>query len=123
MGRWDAGGSGSRCCDFSLIVMNSIDTKIRQRIQKSITVKQALLEDHALLSQIAQLAEDCLNALRQGKGPLLAMEGVCRCPAPRRVHFRFLFDRAPLPSLALERTIPHLVRLATTTALNRSLPE
>ena len=45
--------------------MNPIKTTITQRIQESITVKQALLEDHALLSQIAKLAEDFLGALRQ----------------------------------------------------------
>jgi len=38
--------------------MSPTNTTITQRIQESIAVKQALLEDLALLAQLAQLAED-----------------------------------------------------------------
>ena len=84
--------------------MNPINTTITQRIQESIAVKQALLEDHALLSQIAQLAEDCLNALRQGGKVIFAGSGGSLADAQHlsaEFTSRFLFDRAPLPSLVL----------------------
>ncbi|MEL0161140.1 MAG: SIS domain-containing protein, partial [Deltaproteobacteria bacterium] len=81
-----------------------MNTTITQRIQESIAVKQALLEDHALLSQVAQLAEDCLNALRQGGKVIFAGNGGSFADAQHlsaEFTSRFLFDRAPLPSLAL----------------------
>ena len=84
--------------------MNLINTTITQRIHESIAVKQTLLEDHALLSQIAQLAEDCLNALRQGGKVIFAGNGGSFADAQHlsaEFTSRFLFDRAPLPSLAL----------------------
>ena len=84
--------------------MNPINTTITQRIRGSIAVKQALLEDHALLRQIAQLAEDCLNALRQGGKVIFAGNGGSFADAQHlsaEFTSRFLFDRAPLPSLAL----------------------
>ena len=84
--------------------MNPINTTITQRIQESIAVKQALLEDHALLSQIEQLAEDCLGALRQGGKVIFAGNGGSFADAQHlsaEFTSRFLFDRAPLPSLAL----------------------
>ena len=84
--------------------MNPINTTITQRIQESIAVKQALLEDHALLSQLSQLAEDCLNALRQGGKVIFAGNGGSFADAQHlsaEFTSRFLFDRAPLPSLAL----------------------
>ena len=84
--------------------MNPISTTITQRIQESITVKQALLEDHALLNQIAQLAEDCLGSLLQGGKVIFAGNGGSFADAQHlsaEFTSRFLFDRAPLPSLAL----------------------
>ena len=106
--------------------MNPINTTITQRIQETIAVKQALLEDHALLRQIAQLAEDCLNALRQGGKVIFAGNGGSFADAKHlsaEFTSRFLFDRAPLPSLALGTNNSALARLATTMVLNRSLPE
>ena len=84
--------------------MNHINTTITQRIQESIAVKQALLEDHALLSQLARLAEDCLGALRQGGKVIFAGNGGSFADAQHlsaEFTSRFLFDRAPLASLAL----------------------
>ena len=84
--------------------MNPINTTITQRIQESIAVKQALLEEHALLSQLSQLAEDCLGALRQGGKIIFAGNGGSFADAQHlsaEFTSRFLFDRAPLTSLAL----------------------
>jgi D-sedoheptulose 7-phosphate isomerase len=84
--------------------MNPINTTITQRIQESIAVKQALLEDHALLIQFARLAEDCLGALRQRGKIIFAGNGGSFADAQHlsaEFTSRFLFDRAPLPSLAL----------------------
>ena len=84
--------------------MNPINTTITQRIQESIAVKQALLEDLALLGQLTQLAKDCLGALRQGGNVIFAGNGGSFADAQHlsaEFTSRFLFDRAPLPSLAL----------------------
>ena len=62
------------------------------------------MEEHALLSQIAQLAEDCLNALRQGGKVIFAGNGGSFADAQHlsaEFTSHFLFDRAPLQSLAL----------------------
>ena len=84
--------------------MNPINTMITQCIQESIAVKQALLEDQALLVQLTQLAEDCIGPLRQGGKIIFAGNGGSFADAQHlsaEFTSRFLFDRAPLTSLAL----------------------
>jgi D-sedoheptulose 7-phosphate isomerase len=77
---------------------------IRAEIQASIAVKQAVLADSALLPQVAQLAHACLTALRAGGKVIFAGNGGSFADAQHlsaEFTSRFMFDRAPLASLAL----------------------
>ena len=77
---------------------------IRERIDDSISVKRALLQDEALLQQLAQLAQACLDALIAGGKIIFAGNGGSFADAQHlsaEFTSRFLFDRAPLASLAL----------------------
>lgn len=80
-----------------------IDT-IRQRINDSIAAKQALLEDEDLLRQLENLARDCLRTLQSGGKIIFAGNGGSFADAQHlsaEFTSRFLFDRSPLPSVAL----------------------
>ena len=84
--------------------MNPINTTITKRIQESIAVKQVLLADQDLLNQLAKLAGDCLQALQQGGKVIFAGNGGSFADAQHlsaEFTSRFLFDRAPLASVAL----------------------
>lgn len=77
---------------------------IRAEIHASIAVKQAVLADEVLLRQIAQLADVCLTALRGGGKVIFAGNGGSFADAQHlsaEFTSRFMFDRAPLASLAL----------------------
>ncbi len=77
---------------------------IRAEISASMQVKQALLADDALLEQLAWLAEACLGALRNGGKVIFAGNGGSFADAQHlsaEFTSRFMFDRAPLASLAL----------------------
>ena len=77
---------------------------IRSRIQASVAVKVAILDDGRLLGQIAQLAQTCVNALRSGGKIVFAGNGGSFADAQHlsaEFTSRFLFDRASLASLAL----------------------
>lgn len=77
---------------------------IREQIVASIAVKQALLADEKLTSQIEKLAANCLICLRSGGKIILAGNGGSFADAQHlSAEFisRFMFDRAPLASLVL----------------------
>ena len=77
---------------------------IRNQIQASIAAKQALLQDDLLLKQISNLAQKCLTALKAGGKIIFAGNGGSFADAQHlsaEFTSRFLFDRAPLASLAL----------------------
>ena len=77
---------------------------IRARIRASMLVKQAVLDDEDLLQQVAQLAHACLTALRAGGKVIFAGNGGSFADAQHlsaEFTSRFMFDRAPLASLAL----------------------
>ena len=77
---------------------------IREQIVASITVKQAVLADEKLISQIENLSADCLACLRSGGKIILAGNGGSFADAQHlSAEFisRFMFDRAPLASLVL----------------------
>lgn len=77
---------------------------IQADIQASIAVKQLLLSDDALLEQLARLAESCLAAVRAGGKVIFAGNGGSFADAQHlsaEFTSRFMFDRAPLASLAL----------------------
>ena len=84
--------------------MDQVKNKITKRIQESIAVKHVMLEDQELINQLAQLAEDCLHALRQDGKVIFAGNGGSFADAQHlsaEFTSRFLFDRAPIASLAL----------------------
>ena len=79
-------------------------SQISTQIQASISVKQALLKDEKLLLQIQQLAESCLASLRAGGKIIFAGNGGSFADAQHlsaEFTSRFMFDRAPLASIAL----------------------
>ncbi len=77
---------------------------IRLQMEASIAVKQSLMSDQALLQQVERLAQTCLRSLRGGGKVIFAGNGGSFADAQHlsaEFTSRFLFDRAPLPSLAL----------------------
>jgi D-sedoheptulose 7-phosphate isomerase len=77
---------------------------IKAQVRDSIATKQALLSDSALLEQIAGLAQACLEALKSGGKIIFAGNGGSFADAQHlsaEFTSRFLFDRAPLASVAL----------------------
>ncbi len=77
---------------------------ICKQIESSIEVKRNLMSDGFLLGQIAELADNCLQALRVGRKVIFCGNGGSFADAQHlsaEFTSRFLFDRAPLPSLAL----------------------
>ncbi len=78
--------------------------EIRKQVEASISVKQILLNNKGLLCQIEQLAQSCLQSLKAGGKVIFAGNGGSFADAQHlsaEFTSRFLFDRAPLPSLAL----------------------
>ncbi len=87
-----------------LIRKTSMLDEIRSQIEASISVKQALLLDQALLGQVERLARACLQSLKAGGKVIFAGNGGSFADAQHlsaEFTSRFLFDRAPLASLAL----------------------
>ena len=77
---------------------------IKAQIRASIAVKEAVLADEELLGQVHQLAQACLASLRAGGKIIFAGNGGSFADAQHlsaEFTSRFLFDRAPLASLAL----------------------
>lgn len=78
--------------------------ELKAQIRASIAVKEKLLADEQLLNQIHQLALSCVAALRSGGKIIFAGNGGSFADAQHlsaEFTSRFLFDRAPLASLAL----------------------
>lgn len=78
--------------------------EIKLQIRASISVKEALLADEKLLGQIHQLALTCLASLTAGGKIIFAGNGGSFADAQHlsaEFTSRFLFDRAPLASIAL----------------------
>ncbi len=74
------------------------------QIRDSITVKQTLLDDQKILDQVHQLALTCITALKSGGKIIFAGNGGSFADAQHlsaEFTSRFLFDRAPLASVAL----------------------
>ena len=82
----------------------SLLSTIRAEVTASIAVKQALLQDEVLLTQVEALARQCVAALRAGGKIIFAGNGGSFADAQHlSAEFvsRFKFDRAPLASLTL----------------------
>ena len=78
--------------------------EIRAQIVASIAVKQAVLGDEDLISQIETLAANCVQCLRSGGKIIFAGNGGSFADAQHlSAEFisRFMFDRAPLASTVL----------------------
>ena len=78
--------------------------EIRAQIVASIAVKQAVLGDEDLISQIETLAANCVQCLRSGGKIIFAGNGGSFADAQHlSAEFisRFMFDRAPLASIVL----------------------
>lgn len=78
--------------------------EIKAQIRESVAVKVALLADEKLLGQIHQLSQTCLDSLRAGGKIIFAGNGGSFADAQHlsaEFTSRFLFDRAPLASIAL----------------------
>lgn len=81
-----------------------MQAKIRSQIGASIAVKQSVLSDQKIVDQIEALANLCLQSLRSGGKIIFAGNGGSFADAQHlsaEFTSRFLFDRAPLASLAL----------------------
>jgi len=81
-----------------------IRSQIIALIEASIDLKRALLEDSVLLGQVQHLAEVCLASLKVGGKIIFAGNGGSFADAQHlssEFTSRFLFDRAPLPSVVL----------------------
>jgi D-sedoheptulose 7-phosphate isomerase len=80
------------------------DALITSSIQDSIKVKQSLLEDKVLLTQIADVIQEFVKALTNGHKLLLFGNGGSAADAQHiAAEFvgRFQMERTPLPALAL----------------------
>jgi D-sedoheptulose 7-phosphate isomerase len=83
---------------------SSRDALITSSIQDSIKVKEALLEDNVLLTQIADVIKEFVSALSNGHKILLFGNGGSAADAQHiAAEFvgRFQMERTPLPALAL----------------------
>ena len=79
------------------------DDVIRREISDSISVKQKMLEDAALVNSIQEVAGVCVAAFRKGNRVLLAGNGGSAADAQHiAAEFvsRYAFDRPGLPAIA-----------------------
>jgi len=78
--------------------------EIRVQIESSISVKQSVLCDLNLITQIETLAKNCLKSIQSGGKIIFAGNGGSFADAQHlSAEFisRFMFDRAPLASIVL----------------------
>lgn len=79
-------------------------SKIKSHIRGSISVKEAILADENILEQVRVMSLSCLGALRAGGKIIFAGNGGSFADAQHlsaELTSRFMFDRAPLASVAL----------------------
>jgi len=82
----------------------NISQQINKWISESILVKQKILHDPNIISQIEKLADNCYKSIKLGGKIIFAGNGGSFADAQHlsaEFTSRFLFDRAPLPSIAL----------------------
>jgi D-sedoheptulose 7-phosphate isomerase len=85
-------------------MMNSMADDIKQQITASISLKSAVLADAQIIFQLESLVTLCLKSLQAGGKIIFAGNGGSFADAQHlsaELTSRFLFDRAPLASLAL----------------------
>lgn len=84
--------------------MNNFENRVSELIGASITVKQKLLQDNALVSTLAEVSVVVVDAIRKGNKILFCGNGGSAADAQHiAAEFvgRFAFDRPALPALAL----------------------
>ena len=77
---------------------------VKKEITESISVKKILLEDKKIIQQVIDLADLCINSLRDGGKVIFCGNGGSFADAQHlsaELTSRFLFDRPGLPSIAL----------------------
>lgn len=88
---------------------------ITKLLQDSIGVKQAVLADQALLKDIADVAQHCIDTLRAGNKLLLAGNGGSASDAQHiaaELVGRFELDRKGLPAIALTTNASQLTAIS-----------
>ena len=78
--------------------------QISKQISRSIETKEKLLQDSEILEAVAELVSCCLDALKSGGKVIFCGNGGSFADAQHlsaEFTARFLFDRAPLASIAL----------------------
>lgn len=89
--------------------------RIKQRIESSLNVKQALLQNEALLREIEKSVEICVEALKSDKKLLFAGNGGSAADAQHlaaEFSGRFYKDRTPLYAEALHVNSSYLTAVA-----------
>ena len=77
---------------------------VKSEIRASIEVKNQVLDDEKLMGQVAQLADRCVDALKEGGKIIFCGNGGSFADAQHlsaEFTSRFLFDRPGLASIAL----------------------
>jgi D-sedoheptulose 7-phosphate isomerase len=101
--------------------MNSSNIATRQIIAESIKVKQAILDDEAMTSQIGSIAGLCISALADGHKILLCGNGGSASDAQHiaaELSGRFYRDRSPLDAEALHVNTSYLTAVANDYSYN-----
>lgn len=90
-------------------------TEIRKSISEAIELKQSILSNTSLISNIAKIAEGCIAAYKRGNRVILAGNGGSAADAQHiAAEFvsRFAFDRPGLPALAITTDTSMLTAIA-----------
>jgi D-sedoheptulose 7-phosphate isomerase len=88
---------------------------IEDSIKRSIEVKQKILEDQALMTEIRDVAETCTESLCQGNRIFFCGNGGSAADAQHlaaELSGRYLYDRPPLPAEALHVNTSYLTAVA-----------
>jgi D-sedoheptulose 7-phosphate isomerase len=83
--------------------MNALDI-VTQQVAESVRVKQAILDDKALLAKIAEVADRCAEAYQHGGKVIFAGNGGSAADAQHlagELVSKFYFDRPALSAIAL----------------------
>lgn len=81
-----------------------MNARIRAHIERSIEAKTKILNDDALMGQLQQSIELCVEAIRQGKKVLFAGNGGSASDAQHlaaELVGRYRYDRESLPAIAI----------------------
>lgn len=89
--------------------------EIQKSIQKSIETKQKILSNQALLDEIKDVAQTCVESLCQGNKVYFCGNGGSAADAQHlaaELSGRYLYDRPPLPAEALHVNTSYLTAVA-----------